>query len=365
VFKWLAAGAAVVVAIPLALLLLVGSGSVPSATTADLAGGPSALALADIPPAYLVLYLDAARTSAGLPWGVLAGIGEVESDHGQSDASGVHSGANFAGAEGPMQFEPATFAEYAVDADPSAPLSVYDPADAIYTAAAMLCANGAASGTPAGISQAIFAYNHSQAYVADVLAWAARYTTPAPSDAAGTAIAFAVGQLGKPYQFSWGPGGQIMLGSYICPAQAAVSNESAGATGVVHAGLDLAQRCVALRVILYAAAQLGKPYLWGATGPDAFDCSGLTMMAYRAAGVYIPRTSQQQWQAGPRVAPTAVEPGDLVFFAGSDGTVSAPGHVGIVMGGGLMIDAPFTGADVRIESYVGMPEGTGFTRPDA
>jgi hypothetical protein len=68
---------------------------------------------------------------------VLAGIGTVESDNGQSDAPGVHSGANFAGAEGSMQFEPATFAEYAVDADPAVPLSVYDPADAIYAAAAM------------------------------------------------------------------------------------------------------------------------------------------------------------------------------------------------------------------------------------
>ena len=100
-------------------------------------------------------------------------------DHGQSDAPGVHSGANYAGAEGPMQFEPATFAEYAVDADHTGKPDIYDPADAIYTAAAMLCANGAASGTPAGIKQAIFTYNHSAAYVTDVLAWAARYTTPA------------------------------------------------------------------------------------------------------------------------------------------------------------------------------------------
>jgi hypothetical protein len=158
VFKWLAAGAAVVVAVPVALLLLASTVATPSAAEPALAGGPSALALSDIPPAYLVLYLDAAPTCPGLPWGVLAGIGKVESDHGQSGAPGVHSGANFAGAEGPMQFEPATFAEYAVDADPAVALSVYDPADAIYTAAAMLCSNGAASGTPAGISQAIFAY---------------------------------------------------------------------------------------------------------------------------------------------------------------------------------------------------------------
>jgi hypothetical protein len=84
-------------------------------------------------------------TCHGLSWSVLAGIGTIESDNGQSDLPGVHSGANYAGAEGPMQFEPATFAEYAVDADQAANLSPYDPADAIYSAAAMLCANGAAS----------------------------------------------------------------------------------------------------------------------------------------------------------------------------------------------------------------------------
>jgi cell wall-associated NlpC family hydrolase len=235
------------------------------------------------------------------------------------------------------------------------------------------------------VQAAIYAYNHSVAYVNLVLARAARYTAggtpvldaavspacqaattaPLPPGAAGKILAYALARLGKPYQFSWDPRGQIMIGSYVCPAQSAVAGRSGSATGVVHAGLDLAQRCVAASVILYAAEQLGKPYLWGATGPDAFDCSGLTMMAYRAVGVYIPRTSQQQWLFGPRVAASAVEPGDLVFFAGSDGTMTAPGHVGIVMGNGLMIAAPFTGANVRIETYAGAYDLVGFTRPSA
>ena len=67
------------------------------------------------------------------------------------------------------------------------------------------------------------------------------------------------------------------------------------------------------------------------------------MMAYRAAGIHLPRTSQQQWVRGPRVSPDQVRPGDLVFFAGSDGTVKSPGHVGLVIGGGLMIEAYATG----------------------
>ena len=104
-----------------------------------LSGAATAAAEALIPADYLTWYMDAAQTCPGLPWSVLAGIGTVESDNGQSNLPGVHSGANFAGAEGPMQFEPATFAEYATPG-PTSRCRPYDPADAIYTAAAMLCA---------------------------------------------------------------------------------------------------------------------------------------------------------------------------------------------------------------------------------
>jgi cell wall-associated NlpC family hydrolase len=85
-------------------------------------------------------------------------------------------------------------------------------------------------------------------------------------------------------------------------------------------------------------------------------------MAYRAADIGIPRTSEEQWAAGPYVPAGQEEPGDLVFFAGSDGTAQEPGHVGIVVGGGLMIDAPYTGADVRVDEIAG---AVGFTRPAA
>jgi cell wall-associated NlpC family hydrolase len=288
VFKWLAAGAAVAVGLPLTLLLLVAAAPTASQASMSLAGGPSVAALSGIPPIYLALYMSAARTCPGLPWGVLAGIGEVESDHGQSTAPGVRSGANYAGAEGPMQFEPATFAQYAVDGDHDGQLSAYDPADAIYTAAAMLCANGAASSTAAGIRQAVFAYNHSQAYVNDVLGWAARYTVPVPSGEAATAIAFALHQIGKPYQ-------------------------------------------------------------WGAAGPDAYDCSGLVYAAYAAAGIHIARTTFGWRQDGPPVPLTQIQPGDLLFSAGSDGTPASPGHVVMYLGAGQIVQAPQTGEDVQID----------------
>ena len=103
----------------------------------------------------------------------------MESDNGRSRARGVHHGKNRKGAEGPMQFEPATFAEYAVRADHSARLTPYDPKDAIFSAARMLCADGARGGTRKGVRGAIFAYNHAHWYVRDVLAIAARYTVAA------------------------------------------------------------------------------------------------------------------------------------------------------------------------------------------
>ena len=135
--------------------------------------------LAAIPPRYLTWYMAAARTCPGLRWEVLAAIGTVESDNGRSHARGVHRGKNRKGAEGPMQFEPGTFREYAVRADRSAPLTPYDPQDAIFTAARMLCADGARGGTAKGLRGAIFAYNHAKWYVREVLALAARYTAAA------------------------------------------------------------------------------------------------------------------------------------------------------------------------------------------
>ena len=198
----------------------------------------------------------------------------------------------------------------------------------------------------------------------------AGFTLPAgTSPAVAAAIAFAVAQLGKPYVFSGGPGGEITLNPRVCPAQKANVSNSSDATGVVQATLDAEQRCVAAAVILYAAEQLGKPYLWGGTGPDAFDCSGLAMMAYRSAGLAIPRTSQEQWAAGPRVPPGTEQPGDLVFFAGADGTPQAPGHVGIVIGSEEMIEAYATGFPIRVSTFgqsssaPGDQVVVGFTRP--
>ena len=151
-----------------------GSGTTPVAPTSQVAG---------IPPTYLLLYEHAAPTCPGLSWTVLAAIGTIESGNGTSTLPGVHSGANYAGAEGPMQFEPATFAEYDQPPPPGGanPPSPYDPTDAIYAAARMLCANGARDG--ANLAGAIWAYNHADWYIQNVLTLAASYGRAAKAGA--------------------------------------------------------------------------------------------------------------------------------------------------------------------------------------
>jgi len=116
-------------------------------------------------------------------------------------------------------------------------------------------------------------------------------------------------------------------------------NGLAGATEwiCVHCRLDV--------VLTFALAQLGKPYLFGGTGPESYDCSGLVAAAYRTAMITLPRTSGPQYLTGvaqgPTVPLTAAEPGDLIFF--NPGEAGAPpdqpGHVGIYLGDGMMIDA--------------------------
>lgn len=109
-------------------------------------------------------------------------------------------------------------------------------------------------------------------------------------------------------------------------------------------------------VLAFAHAQIGEPYLWGGEGNGGFDCSGLVQMAYRTAGVALPRVASAQYAATPRVSgPLRV--GDLVFF----GTPSNVHHVGIYVGNGKMLDAPHTGAKVRIEPL--FSDYLGATRP--
>jgi cell wall-associated NlpC family hydrolase len=98
-----------------------------------------------------------------------------------------------------------------------------------------------------------------------------------------------------------------------------------------------------------AERQVGKPYVYGGSGPDSFDCSGLTAWAWKAAGVYLSHSAYTQWFETTRVPVTQVQPGDLLFF-GSNGVESIH-HVAIYVGGGQMVEASQTGVPVRYRGW--------------
>ncbi|HEV2933393.1 MAG TPA: C40 family peptidase [Streptosporangiaceae bacterium] len=113
----------------------------------------------------------------------------------------------------------------------------------------------------------------------------------------------------------------------------------------------------------WALTQLGKPYQWGAAGPDTYDCSGLTMEAWAHAGVQLLHYTGYQWEEGPHVPLTDLQRGDLLFFATNTADPSTIHHVGIYIGNGMMVDAPFTGAFVRIDSMYAPGGLIGAVRP--
>lgn len=130
------------------------------------------------------------------------------------------------------------------------------------------------------------------------------------------------------------------------PTQTVVTTSTASVGGITNAAQSPGGLTAAGTAVAFANKELGIPYVYGAESPGvAFDCSGLTQAAYASAGIRIPRVAQDQYNAGPQVG-GARKPGDLVFFGSGPSGVS---HVGIYIGGGQMIDAPHTGASVRVE----------------
>lgn len=281
------------------------------------------VAVPGIPLPYLEDFV-ASGARFDVPWPVLAGIYRVECDFGQAQLPGCNpvGTENAAGAQGPGQFLPGTWRVglsphelippgpptssdaqgFATDGDGDGIADPWDPADAVAATARLLRADGA----PGDLPGAIWSYNHSSAYVDEVLALARRY---------------------------------------------AVEARSAGA----------AQGAAVEAVLAFARSQLGVPYLWGGASPAGWDCSGLVMAAFARVGIVLPHNAELQYEqtAGEGVPLDQVQPGDLVFFGTSLATI---GHVGIVVGAGAMIDAPHTGAVVRVESYR-WPDLVAATRP--
>jgi cell wall-associated NlpC family hydrolase len=264
------------------------AGGAPASST----NNPSQLATSTIPAGLLSLFEEAAAASpCGVPWTLLAAVADTESTF---DTTAVSD----AGAEGLFQFEPATFAEYAkpVPAGGAVPSSPFDPVDAAYAAARYLCSLGVIENP----TLALVAYNCGN--------------TGPLCQAASTAYA------------------EQVLGTAASYTAASVN----------------APNAVQAAAVAYAESQIGTPYVFGGADPSTgFDCSGLVVWAYGLAGVVVPRVANDQWQSEPHVALDQLVPGDLVFF----GVGGEAEHVGIYIGDSAMVDAPHTGADVRIDTF--------------
>jgi cell wall-associated NlpC family hydrolase len=133
---------------------------------------------------------------------------------------------------------------------------------------------------------------------------------------------------------------QATLDSLTTPQQATVAAGGIGAGGTTTSTYTGPTSTQAGKAVAFAYAQLGKPYVWGATGPGSYDCSGLVLSAWASAGVTIPRVTYDQWAALPHISASALEPGDLLFYDGI-------GHVSMYVGDGYIIDAPSPGLVVQ------------------
>ncbi|MEE4545704.1 bifunctional lytic transglycosylase/C40 family peptidase [Streptomyces sp. V4-01] len=229
-------------------------------------------------------------------------------------------------AQGIAQFIPGTWATHGVDGNGDGRTDVWDPEDAIPSAASYDCE-------------------------------LARYVKNVPGDttdnmlASYNAGAYAVIKAGgvPPYAETqhYVKIIRTLEKSFAAPAGAVAPSQQAAAA------------------IYYAQQQLGKKYLWGGEGTAAqggrFDCSGLTQASYRSVGITLPRVANDQWNAGPHPTRAELLPGDLVFFAYDLNDPRSIHHVGIYVGGGYMIDAPHTGAVIRFDP-IDSPDYIGATR---
>jgi cell wall-associated NlpC family hydrolase len=306
---------------------------------ADDQSRPSTVALGEIPGPLLNAYREAPACQ-GLPWQVIAGIGWTESHHGTirgarlDPASGdttppivgvaldgggtaavpvPRSGSPWHGdrvwdhAVGPMQFITTTWAAWGIDASGDGNASPHNAYDAIATAGRFLCNNRDQLPDADAVQAAIRRYNNSTAYVDAV--------------------------LDKAYAYGMTDGGDPVV---------------PGALAAGPAGRGPTIRGDAGSIVAYARAQLGDPYVWGAEGPDAFDCSGLTLAAYRTTGIRLPHRSARQVRYGRAVnwRSEPIRPSDLLFLRGGK-PVHDYGHVGIATSSSTWINAPRTGLTVN------------------
>ncbi|MFC9397874.1 NlpC/P60 family protein [Streptomyces sp. NPDC057027] len=231
-----------------------------------------------------------------------------------------------ADARGIAQFIPGTWAGHGIDGDGDGDRDIWDPKDAIPSAASYDCE-------------------------------LARYVKDVPGDPASNMLA------------AYNAGAYRVIRHGGVPPISETQNyvriiRSLEKSFARPAG-RLAPSQQAAAAIQWAQGKLGTPYLWGGTGTAAqngrFDCSGLTQAAYDTVGVQLPRVANDQYNAGPHPSRGELLPGDLVFFSDDLTDSRAIRHVGIYVGGGYMIDAPRTGAVIRFDR-IDTPDYFGATR---
>ncbi|MGW5781559.1 C40 family peptidase [Streptomyces sp. NPDC003863] len=231
-----------------------------------------------------------------------------------------------ADARGIAQFIPGTWAGHGIDGDGDGDRDIWDPKDAIPSAASYDCE-------------------------------LARYVKDVPGDPASNMLA------------AYNAGAYRVIRHGGVPPISETQNyvriiRSLEKSFARPAG-RLAPSQQAAAAIQWAQGKLGTPYLWGGTGTAAqngrFDCSGLTQAAYDTVGVQLPRVANDQYNAGPHPSRSELLPGDLVFFSDDLTNSRAIRHVGIYVGGGYMIDAPRTGAVIRFDR-IDTPDYFGATR---
>jgi hypothetical protein len=311
--------------------------------------GVSALAEREIPPTYLRLYEQAAARY-GLSWSILAGIGKVECDHGRDPAASCtqYGAVNAAGAGGPMQFIASTWARYRVNAEGDGTPNRWNVADAIFSAANYLRASGA----PSDYHTAVYAYNHSQAYVQEVKYWAARYSgvSDGSPESQGEQETLARDPLGE-----GGEGAQAAEGADVglaaetrTPVRFIAGEHAQLEPGDGHVALIPAGVPAIVQAMLVAGNELQSlPY-----GPDGHpdpvgatqeDCSStLNYVLYRTGVRPLAEIIEDNPLAQDYVDWGAPGPGRWVTIYAAD--VPTP-HVFVVIAG-LRLDTSYNGTDV-------------------
>ncbi|MEU8570180.1 bifunctional lytic transglycosylase/C40 family peptidase [Streptomyces pathocidini] len=316
---WVAGGLGIGLCLCFLALLVVGTYTA-AASLAGGAGRALGLAKGAVPAAYQPLVQKWGNLCKAISPALLAA--QLYQESGWNPKAQSH-----AEAQGIAQFIPGTWATHGLDGDGDGDRDVWDPADAIPSAASYDC--------------------KLATYVKDV-----------PGDPTANMLA------------AYNAGAYRVIQSGGVPRISETQNYVRIITNLAKSFEAPTGRVPASRqaagAIYYAQKKLGTPYLWGGNGTPEhngrFDCSGLTKAAYASVGIELPRVANDQYNAGPHPSRGELMPGDLVFFSTDMNNSRAIHHVGIYVGGGYMINAPYTGAVIRFDKIDSLPDYFGATR---